>query len=1049
MSIENSGLTEHHFEVLQRLRDNINDEYLRDEAEAVRELLDLAKNDQATDFRIEIRARNLVDWVRDRRNKQGTLEAFIHEYSLSSEEGVVLMCLAEALLRIPDNETVDRLIRDKIAPAEWQKHKGVSRSLFVNASTWGLMLTGSLVNVGQAVPEKMAIFSKLVSRIGEPVVRTVLRQAMKLMGSQYVMGTSIETAVERSQKEFQCNYRFSFDMLGEAALSSKDADVYYDAYLMAIRYLGNHSSEAESFVDFPSISIKLSALHPRYEIWQKQRVLKELVPRMLHLVEVAREKNVAITIDAEESDRLDLSLEIFQQIKLSEKIRNWDGFGLAVQAYQKRAYKVLQYLLELSKISQSRIPIRLVKGAYWDTEIKRAQESGLESYPVFTRKSCTDVSYLACAKFLLSSRDNFYPQFATHNAHTIASVVELANGNQNYEFQRLHGMGENLYASVIDEVNCRVYAPVGSYEDLLPYLVRRLLENGANSSFVHNIEDESLSVDHIVQHPVAKVLSFESISNPSIPIPKNLFRERVNSLGENFADQVVTKTLLSEISAFSSKQWRALVAGSSVDYLEKIEVLNPANKKHIVGHVGMYSADKVKQCLSNAVEQSEGWKKSNVTFRISTIKNFANILQEHATELYALMIFEAGKTVKDAASELREAIDFCHYYSEKANHLFIEDEVLPGPTGEKNCFQMHGRGLFVCISPWNFPLAIFTGQIVAALLSGNVVIAKPSTNTMLIAWRVIELLHKAGIPENVLQFLPCSGSELNQTVLNQSAVDGVVFTGSFNTASLINQTLASRKSAIVPFIAETGGLNAMIVDSSALPEQVVKDVITSAFNSAGQRCSALRVLILQKDIHARMLELLMEAMLELKVGNPLDLDTDVPSVIDANAQANLNEYKKQLTKKGKLIFELDVDKELLSNGYYVTPAIFEIDHLSELMEEQFGPILHVMSFESDNLMQLVEDINQLGYGLTLGVHSRINETINFITEHANVGNLYVNRNIVGAVVGVQPFGGEGLSGTGPKAGGPNYLQRFCGEKTISINTAAVGGNASLLALNDD
>jgi len=1048
MNIKNRDLKQCDFEVLQDLRQSINNVFLQDETKCVGSLLRLAKNDHLLDHSIDFRARDLVDHVRDNIKKQDTVEAFIREYSLSSEEGVVLMCLAEALLRIPDSKTADRLIRDKIAPADWHKHKGVSRSLFVNASTWGLMLTGRLVSLGRASSENIDVFSGLVSRVGEPVVRTVIRQAMKLMGSQYVMGTTIESAVERSESSFHENMSFSFDMLGEAALSNKDAAVYFQAYEQAILYLGSQRKKDDSLFEASSISIKLSALHPRYEFSQKERVLSELIPKVLALAELARSQQIALTLDAEEADRLDLSLDIYQAVKFSEKIREWDGFGLAVQAYQKRAYSVLEYLREISSLSDSKIPVRLVKGAYWDTEIKRAQELGLDSYPVFTRKACTDVSYLACAKLLLQHEDSFYPQFATHNAHTLAAVFELAKNNQRYEFQRLHGMGESLYSSLIEQVRCRVYAPVGSYEDLLPYLVRRLLENGANSSFVNRIEDETLSVDHIIENPVDKVEAFDVIPNQYIPIPAELFQgQRENSIGINFSDSEVVDDLLDRIESFREYQWSTELLSNKSALV--FDVINPANKNHIVGKVNFADEKIAKQTLLLAIKYRENWKKTAVEDRINYILKFADLMQQSAHELYALAIYEAGKTLKDAVSELREAIDFCYYYASQADQLFSVEDVLPGPTGEKNIYQLHGRGVFVCISPWNFPVAIFTGQVVAALLSGNVVLAKPSTNTSLVASRIIDLLHQAGIPKEVLYYLPCSGSVLNDVVLHDDGVDGVVFTGSFEVALNINKTLVSRASHIVPLIAETGGLNAMIVDSSALPEQVVKDVITSAFNSAGQRCSALRILILQKDIYDNMLSLLIEALNELVIGDPSKMRTDIPPVIDANAKNKLNKYKLRLSNEGNLIYEMNLDSEVDNSGHFVSPAIFKIENLSELGEEQFGPILHVMSFDSEELTDIVHDLNELGYGLTLGVHSRINETIDYITTNVNVGNLYVNRNMVGAVVGVQPFGGEGLSGTGPKAGGPNYLQRFCTEKTISVNTAAVGGNASLLALNDD
>ncbi len=1041
VSIKNKHTIRLDLQKLQALRRKINAVYLEDETKSVEALLVRAKNTPIVEERIKRRAQGLVEQVRGKLKNQETVDAFIYEYSLSNEEGVVLMCLAEALLRIPDNHTADRLIRDKIAPANWHKHKGVSRSLFVNASTWGLMLTGRIVNVSNS----MTVFASLVLRIGEPVVRTVLRQAMRVMGGQYVMGESIEDALARSQREFHQRTRFSFDMLGEAALSSQDVETYFFAYQQAILAIGKYVTGDVDFVERPSISIKLSALHPRYEVFQSKRVVEELTPRVLSLVILGREQGVAVTLDAEEADRLDLSLTIFQSVKLEEKIKDWNGFGLAVQAYQKRACAVLEYLHILARMSASQIPIRLVKGAYWDTEIKRAQEQGLDGYPVFTRKAATDVSYLACAKYLLQHTDEFYPQFATHNAHTLAAVLELSGESKKYEFQRLHGMGGSLYADVIDKTPCRVYAPVGSYENLLPYLVRRLLENGANSSFVNRLENESIPMARIVESPARKILSYDVIPNQNIPLPKDLFQgRRKNSLGLNLSDETVFFSVLEKIGPFRKFQWEAMWVSNN-----RVDVVNPANKNHTVGFY--YVADEIyaKQCLLSAIDARDVWKKSSVANRISIISAFVGFMQQHAVELYSLLIFESGKTLKDAIGEWREAIDFCYYYMSQSKKLFSTNEVLPGPTGEENAMQFCGRGVFICISPWNFPLAIFVGQVVAALLSGNVVIAKPSSNTSLIASRVVELLYQAGVPREVLHYLPCSGATLSHSILSHPQIDGVVFTGSFETALDINQKIAARVSPIIPLIAETGGLNAMIVDSSALPEQVVKDVLTSAFNSAGQRCSALRVLIIQSDVYEDIATRLVEALHEWVVGDPLQVSTDVPPVIDRVSKEKLEQYKAALTSSGQLLFEFPLRDSMNDRGNFVSPAIFKIESLSALREEQFGPILHVMSYDSDDLTNIVNDINALGYGLTLGVHSRINETIDYITKKANVGNLYVNRNMVGAVVGVQPFGGEGLSGTGPKAGGPNYLQRFCTEKTISVNTSAVGGNATLLALGDE
>jgi len=1036
-------------ETLRNLRHEINTHYLMDESVCVTNLLAKAINADHLQHTIEFRARDLVDEVRDNQKNKGTIEAFIHEYNLSSEEGVVLMCLAEALLRIPDDETADKLIRDKIAPAEWNKHKGVSNSLFVNASTWGLMLTGRLVSVGKSSVDTLDTFSRLVARVGEPIVRTVLRKAMKIMGSQYVMGDTIESACKRSLSEFDGNYRFSYDMLGEAAMSREDSSRYIASYTAAIEHLIQIRSAEDSIYQAPSISIKLSALHPRYEYSKRKSVLDEMKSSLLQLVLLAKSGDIALTLDAEEVDRLDLSLDLFESVKVHEGIAQWNGFGLAVQAYQKRALPVLKWTAALASATQSRIPVRLVKGAYWDTEIKRAQELGLDTYPVFTRKCSTDISYITCVKFLIENNESLFPQFATHNAHTIATIQELVTDTTEYEFQRLHGMGQSLYGPVIKEAPCRVYAPVGDYKDLLPYLVRRLLENGANSSFVSRIEDASISPDLIVEHPQDVITKFESLENPNIPLPADLFAgTRHNSKGVNLADYAIENELLNAISSFRSARWLAKpTLMEEFDESLKTPVFSPAYQDHVVGHVALADAHLAHESILYANCGLVAWKATLVEERVEIIKKFAGLLQENRYELYSLGIFEAGKTVSDMVNELREAIDFCYYYSAQATEWFRPTH-LPGPTGERNELQLSGRGVFVCISPWNFPVAIFTGQIVAALVCGNTVIAKPSSNTPLVAARIIELLYEAGVPKNVAVLLPCSGKVINACLENESQLGGVAFTGSFSTALQINRSLGKRASAIVPFIAETGGLNVMIVDSSALAEQVVKDVIASAFFSAGQRCSALRVLILQTDIAEKFIQMLVLAMKELRLGDPVEIETDVPPVVDANAAEQLNTYKKEMKEKFELICEMSLSEELEKVGSYVAPAVYKINSLSDLSEEKFGPILHVMQYDAQDLDNVLRQVNEMGYGLTLGVHTRIDETANYIINNANVGNVYVNRNMVGAVVGVQPFGGEGLSGTGPKAGGPNYLLRFCTEKTISINTAAVGGNTDLLSLKD-
>ena len=1027
-------------ENISTLQQKISDYYLKDEAECFRELQSSINIPPLDLQNIEFYARDLVEEVRKHKKSQGSVEAFIHEYSLSNEEGVVLMCLAEALLRIPDDATADRLIKSKLGLAEFETHLGNSHSLFVNASTWGLMLTGKIVNsTSKGLAEQ---FIKLLSRVGEPMVRNILRQAMKVMASQYVMGKDIASALTRSEKQFHNNYRFSYDMLGESAISKKDAARYFSAYKNAIEKIASVITEKqyENVADAPSISIKLSALHPRYETAQLNRVNEELTPALLSLLQCACQNNVAVTLDAEEADRLELSLDIFQTLITDPSLEKWNGLGLAVQAYQKRAMPVLEWLSALAGHSGKIIPVRLVKGAYWDTEIKRAQEQGLPDYPVFTRKSNTDVSYIACAIYLLNNTEKFYPQFATHNAHTIATIKHLAGKNTQYEFQRLHGMGENLHDQFIEEIPSRIYSPVGSYQDLLPYLVRRLLENGANSSFVNRIENESVAIEKIVQSPMDMLDENESIRHPGIPLPGDIYPDRKNSSGPNLGSLAKLKSVEASINEFKHRCWYE-------NNSDGITVINPADETHVVGHVVADNEADIERKLNIVFSATNSWQKTSLQDRIDTIKDFSQALQKNIDELYALCIFEAGKTLKDAIAEVREAIDFCEYYAKQAESLLLNPVQLPGPAGEDNFLSYHGRGVFVCISPWNFPLAIYIGQIVAALLAGNTVLAKPSADTRLIAKRVAEMFYSAGVPESVLAVLNCSGKQLSEIVLNTEKISGVAFTGSFETAVNINRTLAANYFPIVPLIAETGGQNVMIVDSSALPEQVVKDVISSAFLSAGQRCSALRVLIVQEDIMDRIQNLLIDAMGELSIGNPAVFSTDIPPVINREAQQKLQAYIEKY--KQNLLYQTAVPGGLSSHGHYVAPSLVEIKSLDELEGEQFGPILHIMSYAADKLEALVNDINNLGYGLTLGIHSRIDETIAFISENARIGNIYVNRNMVGAVVGVQPFGGEGYSGTGPKAGGPNYLQRFCTEKTVSVNVAAIGGNADLLSLSDD
>lgn len=1034
---------------------HVSDKYLADEESLVNELIEIADAGQSARTKIQGTAANLVRAVRRQAAKEGGIDAFLQQYNLSSEEGVLLMCIAEALLRIPDADTADRLIADKITSARWQDHLGESDSLFVNASTWGLMLTGRLLTLDETATSNPAKYvGKLASRAGEPVVRAAMRQAMRIMGHQFVMGRTIEEALALSQKKNEKRYRYSFDMLGEAALTAADADNYMQSYTSGIDSIGDSVDSSGDIFSAPSISIKLSALHPRYSYTQYDRVMNELVPRVVELAVQAYDRGIALTIDAEEADRLELSLEVFERVYGDKRLTGYEGLGLAVQSYQRRATDVLHYLMDSAETVGRRIPVRLVKGAYWDTEIKHDQEQGLESYSVFTRKAHTDVSYLACARLLINAGDRLYPQFATHNAHTIASILHFAGSRTDFEFQRLHGMGVDLYGELIDRRKfahaCRVYAPVGSHEDLLPYLVRRLLENGANTSFVNRIVDESIDVSDIVADPIDIAIAGQSKPHPRIPSPLDIFQpERKNSHGRNLPDRRLTARLLDEMQKASAKSLSAcaIVGGQAIPGL-KVPSVNPAQTDQVVGICQTADIDAVDRALGIAVGEQRGWNQTPAADRAAILQEAADLFEGHAAELMAICVAEAGKTVPDAVSELREAVDFLRYYAAQANRFYGERTSLPGPTGERNEIGMRARGIFVCISPWNFPLAIFTGQVAAALASGNAVLAKPAAQTPLVAHRALRLLLEAGVPEGVLHFLPGDGATIGGHAVADPRVSGVAITGSTETARIINRALASREGPIATLIAETGGQNAMFVDSSALPEQVVLDAILSAFNSAGQRCSALRLLCLQEEIAPRVIELLSGHMEELRIGDPSDLSTDVGPVIDADARGAIAKHVAGISGKATMIYQCELPKET-DGGTFYPPTFIEIDSLDLLQREVFGPVLHIMRYSSGKLAEILDAVNQLGYGLTMGVHSRIDSRTRAITEQSGAGNIYINRNMIGAVVGVQPFGGRGLSGTGPKAGGPHYLPRFGSEYSVSNNISAVGGNATLLSLDDD
>jgi len=1004
------------------LRAAITAAYRRPEPECVPFLIGQARLPVSQAADAYALATHLVEALRAK-STGGGVEGLIHEFSLSSQEGVALMCLAEALLRIPDRATRDALIRDKVSKGDWRSHLGSGSSLFVNAATWGLMITGRLVATNSEAGLSSAL-TRLIGRGGEPLIRKGVDMAMRLMGEQFVSGETISEALANSRKFEARGFRYSYDMLGEAATTEEDAQLYYAAYEQAIHAIGK-AAGGRGIYEGPGISIKLSALHPRYSRSQQERALSELLPRVRALALLARRYDIGLNIDAEEADRLELSLDLLESLCFDAELAGWNGIGFVVQAYQKRCPFVIDYLIDLARRSRHRLMIRLVKGAYWDSEIKRAQIDGLEGYPVYTRKIYTDVSYLACAKKLLASPDAVYPQFATHNAQTLATIYHLAGHNYypgQYEFQCLHGMGEPLYEEVTgrDKLNrpCRVYAPVGTHETLLAYLVRRLLENGANTSFVNQIADEAIAVKDLLIDPIDAATKIMPLGAPhaKIALPRQLYgAERANSMGLDLSNEHRLASLSSALLASANTAWTAvpMLADNEEQTGVVREVRNPSDARDVVGTVIEASHAQVSAALQYAVAAAPIWQATPIEARADCLTRAADLLEAHMPTLMGLVVREAGKSLPNAVAEIREAIDFLRYYATQIRVEFSNDTHRPlGPV--------------VCISPWNFPLAIFMGQVAAALAAGNTVLAKPAEQTPLIAAQAVRILREAGVPAGAVQLLPGSGEVVGATLVADARTRGVMFTGSTEVARLIASTLAERldpQGKPIPLIAETGGQNAMIVDSSALAEQVVGDVLNSAFDSAGQRCSALRVLCLQEDVADRVLKMLKGAMQELAIGNPDRLSVDVGPVIDADAKRGIDRHIEAMRAKGHAVFQLDLP-EASRHGTFVAPTLIELDSINELEREVFGPVLHVVRYRRNALDQLLAAIKATGYGLTLGVHTRIDETIAYVIERAHVGNIYVNRNVVGAVVGVQPFGGEGLSGTGPKAGGPLYLQRL-------------------------
>jgi len=1019
----------------------------RDEREVVAELL--AAEPLTPDGRAAVLndAIGLVESARKSQKRQGVVESFLQEFSLGTREGLALMCLAEALLRTPDADTRDRLIAEKIGSADWASHLGQSDSLFVNASTWGLMLTGKLVDVDDEARSDLPNFLKrLVGRLGEPVIRQAVATAVKIMGEQFVVGRTIEAALKRSDRE---NWLCSFDMLGEGARTAADAERYEKIYADAIEAVGK-TAKGEGPERGHGVSVKLSALSPRYQAVQEDRVWEELYPRILRLALIAAKYDINYTIDAEEADRLALSLKLLERLAREPALGDWQGLGLAVQAYQKRTTETVAKLAELAKSSGRRLMVRLVKGAYWDTEIKLAQVNGRTDYPVFTTKPATDLNYLVCAKALIEASPYIFSQFATHNAHTLAAVHRMAaDRGVTIEFQRLHGMGEALYDGAKVEwgdVVVRAYAPVGGHEELLPYLVRRLLENGANSSFVHALLDERVPAADVAADPITSVEA-QPDRHPKIPVPMNIYGDRKNSLGRDYSQASDRERHAAALERVDSEKLTAgpIIGGKLRAGVNPQDVTNPYDRSRVLGHVSEASVEDVDAAVNAAAEAQVAWDRLGGAGRAPVLRAMADALEAELDRLVALLSREAGKTLNDGVAEVREAADFCRYYALLAERDFGGRQTLKGPTGETNELVLHGRGVFAAISPWNFPLAIFTGQIAAALAAGNAVVAKPAEQTPLIAAEAVRLYYKAGLNPDLLALVPGRGETVGVALTNHPGIDGVAFTGGTDTANAINRGLAARPGAIIPFIAETGGLNGMFVDTTALKEQVIDDVILSAFGSAGQRCSALRILYAPKDSADALIEGLKGALAAQVLGDPTDARTDIGPVIDAESRANLEAHVERLSREAKIIARAELPAGA-DKGDLFAPVIAEIPTPDFLEREVFGPILHVYRYDPKDLETVAGKLAARGFGLTLGVHSRIDAFAREVMELVPAGNVYVNRSIIGAVVGVQPFGGEGLSGTGPKAGGPNSLIRYAAEKAISINIAAQGGDPALLNL---
>lgn len=1023
--------------------EDLSNHTLDDQISHVQKLIESIKLSDEQQARIQKNALDMISKVRY--GHHSPIQSFIHQYSLSTEEGIAIMCLAESLLRIPDHETAHELINDKLKNKNWKKHLVQSDSKFVKLMTAGLMITGKIIDWS----EHKNILASLIKKMGEPVILSATKKAIKIISDEFIIGDALPSSLENSKKAIKKGFRFSYDILGESSRTQKQADYYYNEYIKAIESIGATSNVGGDFFELPNLSVKLTALHPKVMLRKEEQVMTELYPKLAHLAKLCQQKNITLSFDAEESYRQDIYLKILTKLVLDVQFANFEGIGFVIQGYQKRAFYIIDYLIELANTSGKKIPLRLVKGAYWDSEIKHAQENGLAGYPVFTKKEFTDVSYLACANKILAA-DCFYPQFATHNAQTMCAIIELSNGKK-FEFQKLQGMGNELHDLIVSQgFASRIYAPVGKYEDLLAYLMRRLLENGANSSFVNMLSNKDIANDDIVSNPIE--ISLKSLEKKdSIQLPENIYLPlRKNSRGMEMGFTKHYNTAEKSIQLYTNSFYKtgSIIDGYEMLESEKIQTISsPANFDDMIGTVAFCTPQDLKLALDVAHNYFDTWNETSVFERAEILEKIAQALEDNKDEIFSLLIREAGKNIDDAIAEVREAIDFAYYYASEAKRLCGSPIIMPSYTGEKNELHLSGKGVFVCVSPWNFPLAIFCGQIFAALATGNTVITKPAQHTSIIAHYTIKLMHECGVPDQALQLVVTDGKSLSNHLLSDPRVTGVCFTGSTDTAQRINRTLAARDGAIGTLIAETGGQNAMIIDNSALLEQAADNIINSAFGSAGQRCSALRVAFIQQEIYQPLLDLLTGAMNELKIGNPHDLTNDIGPVISKTAADELLAHTKliQSEQQAKLLAtHKQKSDSSLQNGSYFVPYIIAVNHINDIKKENFGPILHVIPFELKNLDQVINDINNTGFGLTFGLQTRIQSRIDYIASKVKAGNFYANRTMIGAHVGTHPFGGENLSGTGFKAGGPHYLLKFLNERTKTVNTTAIGGNIELL-----